>query len=195
MQVKLLRVLQDKEVYMVGSTRSRKVDVRIMAASNKDLQGLAMKGTFREDLFFRLNVIAIAVPPLRERGDDILMLAQHFTNRYAREFNKPVPRFTDSALRTLKQYDWPGNVRELENIIQRAVVMTEEASIDVPDLPSLMRFTAAKVSRLDRTLAEVEAEYIHNLLTSTGGNKTRTAAILGIDRKTLREKIKRYSLE
>ena len=120
---------------MVGSTRSRKVDVRIMAATNKDLQGLAMKGTFREDLFFRLNVIAIAVPPLRERGDDILMLAQHFANRYAREFNKPTPRFTDSALKTLKQYDWPGNVRELKSILKKACILARSESVGLADLP------------------------------------------------------------
>ena len=192
MQVKLLRVLQDKEVYMVGSTRSRKVDVRIMAATNKDLRGLVEKRSFREDLYFRLNVIAIAVPPLRDRGDDVLMLTHHFATRYAKEFNKSIPKFSDKALKALKQYDWPGNVRELENIIQRTIVMTDDNCIDVPDLPSLMRFSAVKGARLDRTLADMEAEYVNNVLTSTGGNKSQAAEILGIDRKTLREKIKRH---
>ncbi len=196
MQVKLLRVLQDKEVYMVGSTRSRRIDVRILAASNKDLQVLVQKGDFREDLFFRLNVINIQVPPLRERENDVIILAHHYIAKFAKEFNKSVPRFTDKALQALKTYDWPGNVRELENIIQRIVVMVDEDLIDVPDLPSLMRFSASKgMARLDRSLAEFEAEYIQNVLSSAGGNKTKAATILGIDRKTLREKLKRYSLE
>lgn len=195
MQVKLLRVLQDKQVYMVGSARSREVDVRILAATNKDLQSHVKKGAFREDLYFRLNVINITVPPLRERGDDILRLTHHFAAKYAKEYGKPAPRFTDRALKAIRQYDWPGNVRELENIIQRTVVMTDDNRIDVPDLPLLMRFSAVKGIRLDRTLAEVEAEYIRNVLSSTRENKSRTAEILGIDRKTLREKIKRYMLE
>ncbi len=189
MQVKLLRVLQDKEVCMVGSSRSRKVDVRILASTNKDLLSLVKKGGFREDLFFRLNVITIDLPPLRKREDDILLLGFHFTTRFAEEMGKPVPQFSDSALQVLKNYHWPGNVRELENVIQRLVVMTEGDLIEVPDLPSLMRFSALRETGLNRTLAEVEAEYIRNVLASVDGNKTRAAEILGIDRKTLREKL------
>ena len=189
MQVKLLRVLQDKEVYMVGSTRSLKVDVRILASTNKDLMTLLKKGFFREDLFFRLNVITIDIPPLRDRGDDILLLTQHFATKFANELSKPKPRFSENALHVLRSYHWPGNVRELENVIQRLVVMTEGDFIEVPDLPSLMRFSALQKMGLNRTLAEVEAEYIRNVLASTEGNKTRAAEILGIDRKTLREKL------
>jgi two-component system response regulator HydG len=191
MQAKLLRVLQDKEVYMVGASRSRKVDVRIIAATNKDLAGLVKKGVFREDLFFRLNVITIAMPPLRERGDDILVLAHHFVTKYAKEFCKPTLRFSDNALQVLKNYHWPGNVRELENVVQRLVVMTDGNLIEVSDLPSLMRFSSLRETGLNRTLAEVEAEYIRNVLASVNGNKTKAAQILGIDRKTLREKIQR----
>jgi len=190
MQVKLLRVLQDKEVCMVGSARLRKVDVRVLASTNKDLPTLVKKGLFREDLFFRINVIAIEVPPLRERGDDILRLAHHFAERFSQESGKPTPRLSDEALQVLRNYRWPGNVRELENVIQRLVVMTEGDLIDVPDLPSLMRFSALGGLGFNRTLAEVEAEYIGNVLASVGGNKTRAAEILGIDRKTLREKLK-----
>jgi DNA-binding NtrC family response regulator len=191
MQVKLLRVLQDKEVYMVGSTRPLKVDVRILASTNKDLITLLKKGIFREDLFFRLNVITIDIPPLRDRGDDIFLLIQHFATKFANELSKPKPRFSNNALHVLRSYHWPGNVRELENVIQRLVVMTEGDLIEVPDLPSLMRFSALQKSGLNRTLAEVEAEYIRNVLARVEGNKTRAAEILGIDRKTLREKLNR----
>jgi two-component system response regulator HydG len=193
MQTKLLRVLQDKEVYMVGASRSRKVDVRIIAATNKDLSSLVKKGIFREDLFFRLNVITIVIPPLRERGDDILLLAHHFVTKYAQEFSKPALRFSDNALQVLRNYYWPGNVRELENVIQRLVVMTDGDLIEVSDLPSLMRFSSLRETGLNRTLAEVEAEYIRNVLTSVNGNKTKAAQILGIDRKTLREKIQKLT--
>jgi len=191
MQVKLLRVLQNKEVCMVGSNRTRKVNVRILAATNKDLQGLVKKGLFREDLFYRLHVITIIIPPLRERGDDILLLAHHFLTQFAAESGKAMPRFSDEALQNLRSYNWPGNVRELENVIQRLVVMTDGDLIDVRDLPSLMCFSALRNTGLTRTLAEVENEYISNILASVDGNKTWAAEILGIDRKTLREKLKK----
>lgn len=191
MQVKLLRVLQDKEVYMVGIRHSQKADVRIIAATNKDLLSRIKKGDFREDLFYRLNVITIDIPPLREREEDILLLVQHFTTKFAIEFGKPLPRFSESALQVLKSYFWPGNVRELENIVQRLVIMIEGNIIDVPDFPSLMRFSALEGIRPNRTLAAVEAEYIISVLASVDDNKTRAAEILGIDRKTLREKLKK----
>jgi len=194
MQVKLLRVLQDKEVCMVGASRTRKVDVRIIAATNKDLLKLIEKNLFREELYFRLNVIVIDIPPLRERGDDILLLAHHFASKYTKELGKPIPQFSDNALQVLREYHWPGNVRELENVIQRLVVMAEENVIEVPDMPSLMRFKALRGSGLNRTLAEVEAEHIRNVLNSVKGNKTRAAEILLIDRKTLRMKLKRYGI-
>lgn len=189
LQVKLLRVLQDKEVLMVGATRSRLVDVRILAATNKDLRRLVERQAFREDLYFRLNVIAIDVPPLRERGNDVLLLARHFAEKYARELGRPVPRFSDAVLESLLAYPWPGNVRELENIVQRLVVMTEGETIDVPNLPSVMRFSAPRSAGLHRTLAEVQAEHIRAVLDSVGENKTLAAKILGIDRKTLCEKL------
>lgn len=191
MQVKLLRVLEDKEVFMVGARRPQKVDVRIIAATNKDLLSLMKKGEFREDLFYRLNVITIDISPLRERGDDILLLIHHFANKFAKESGKHRLRFSDKALEVLKNYYWPGNVRELENVIQRLVVMTDDELIDAPDLPSLMRFSALRGAGLNRTLAEIEAEYIRNVLESVGGNKTKAAEILGVDRKTLREKLKK----
>jgi DNA-binding NtrC family response regulator len=189
MQVKLLRVLQDKEVNMVGSPRPRKVDVRILASTNKDLPNSVEKGVFREDLFFRLNVITIDIPPLRERGEDIFLLTEYFAKKFAQELDKPKLTFSENALSVLRNYHWPGNVRELENVVQRLVVMTEGDLIEVPDLPSLMRFSALQKTGLNRTLFEAETEYIRNVLASVGGNKTRAAEILGIDRKTLREKL------
>ncbi len=192
LQVKLLRVLQDKKVYMVGSTRERLVDVRIIAATNKDLHTLVKKNLFREDLFFRINVITITMPPLRERNDDVLLLTHYFAEKFSREIGRAVPTFTDEALKLIKNYSWPGNVRELENMIQHLVVMVEEEQIDVHDLPAHMRFYIHSKPEFNRTLSEIEADYIRNVLESVGWNKTRTAEILGIDRKTLREKIKNY---
>lgn len=191
MQVKLLRVLQDKEVFMVGSRRSQKVDVRIIAATNKDLLNSIEKGVFREDLYYRLNVISIDIPPLRERGDDTLALAQHFGVKFAEEYGKLPPKFSESVFQVFKDYYWPGNVRELENIIQRLVIMNEGNTIDIPDLPSLMRFSALRGIGPHRTLAAVEAEHILSVLASVNENKTKAAEILRIDRKTLREKLKK----
>ena len=190
MQIKLLRVLEDKQVCMVGSTKTQNVDVRILAATNRNLQGLVAKRVFREDLFYRLNVIAINVPPLRERGKDVVLLCHHFAARFAGELGRPTPQFSDRALQVIRNYYWPGNVRELENVVQRLVVMNEEEVIDAPDLPSLIRLSPPRRTGLHRTLAEVEAEHIRNVLADVGGNKTRAARILGIDRKTLRGKLK-----
>jgi DNA-binding NtrC family response regulator len=189
MQVKLLRVLQDKEVCLVGARQHQKVDVRIIAATNKDLLSLLKKDEFREDLYYRLNVITIDIPPLRDRGGDILLLVQNFFDKFAKELGKPAPQLSEKALQVLKEYDWPGNVRELENIIQRLVVMSDGGVIDVPDLPSLMRFSAVRGASPHRTLAEAEADHILSVLASVDGNKTQAAKILGITRKTLREKL------
>jgi DNA-binding NtrC family response regulator len=192
-QVKLLRVLQEREVCMIGSPRPRKVDIRIVAATNKDLSELIKKDLFREDLYFRLNVVTIALPPLRERGDDVLLLIRHFAGKHAREMGKPEPRFSDQALDILRHYHWPGNVRELENVIQRLIVMSEDEMVEAADLPQLMRFSGLHTAGFDRPLAEIEAEYIKNVLASVSGNRTRAAQILGIDRKTLRDKLQSYT--
>jgi len=191
MQVKLLRVLQDKEIFLVGARHPQKADIRIIAATNKDLLALVKKDEFREDLYYRLNVITIDIPPLREREEDILLLFKHFSTKFAKEFGKKLPSFSDKALQVLRSYDWPGNVRELENIIQRLIIMTEGDSIGIPDLPSLMRFSALQAISPNRTLAEVEAEHIRIVLANVGGNKTQAAKILGITRKTLRDKLQK----
>ena len=191
MQIKLLRVLQDQEVYMVGSKKSQKVDVRVIAATNVDLSELVKRNKFREDLYYRLNVLTVTLPPLRERGDDILLLIQYFIKKFAREALKQLPHLSDKAIQVLRDYHWFGNVRELQNIIQRLVIMSEEQVIDVPDLPSFMRFSALKEKGIKRTLEEIENEYILNVLADVNDNKTHAAEILGIDRKTLREKLKK----
>lgn len=190
LQVKLLRVLQDKEICMVGASRPHKVDVRIVAATNKDLEELVKKGTFREELYFRLSVITINLPPLRERHDDKFILINHFLKKYAEEMGYNTPVVSDRTLEVLYNYDWPGNVREMENLVQRLIVMSEGGKIDITDLPSNMRFSPKKTIGFRRSLAEVEAEYICNVLDSVSGNKTHAAEILKIDRKTLREKLK-----
>jgi len=189
MQAKLLRVLEDGEVCMVGSSRPRRVDVRIVAATNRDLLGLVNKGLFREDLYYRLLVIRIDLPPLRDRGDDILLLLRHFATRSSEELGRKPPEFSDPVLEALRNYHWPGNVRELQNVVRRLLVMNEADRIDMVDLPSLMRADSLPAAQFGRPLREVEAEYIRNVLASVGGNRTRAARILGIDRKTLRRKL------
>ena len=194
LQAKLLRVMQSKEFCMVGSSRTRTVDTRIIAASHKDLKRLVEQGQFREDLYYRIHVVEIHLPSLAERGDDILMLANHFLRKFAQDMNREAPRMTDEALDALAQYAWPGNVRELENLLQRLVIVGDEPVIDITDLPESMRFSITRGSHGDKTLAEVEADHIRAVLARTGDNKTRAAEILGIDRKTLREKLKRLGL-
>ncbi len=191
LQARLVQALEERAIRPVGGTRDVPVDLRIIASSTKDLVALAKKGTFREDLLYRLSVVGVMLPPLRARGDDVLLLANHFASRFAAEAGKAAPAFTDRAASVLRGYDWPGNVRELEQVVQRLVVLSDGQPVDVPDLPSLMRFSALKEKALHRSLAEVETEYIKTVLSTVEGNRTRAADILGIDRKTLREKMKR----
>jgi two-component system, NtrC family, response regulator HydG len=191
MQAKLLRVLQEKEFYMVGSKKPLKVNVRVIAATNVDLMQLVKKGLFREDLFYRLNIISIDLPPLRDREKDVLLLLDFFLAKYIQEAGKPPMKFSRKALEALKSYAWPGNVRELQNLIHRLVILADDNTIDVPDLPENFRFTASRSHGLHRTLAEVEHEYIRDVLSANKNNISQTALILGIDRKTLREKVKK----
>jgi DNA-binding NtrC family response regulator len=190
MQVRLLRVLQESEVCMVGSSRPRKVDVRIIAATNKDLEQAVRQGIFREDLYFRINVLSIHMPSMRERELDVVHLAKHFASKFSTSLGRPVPEFSDRVFNVFQNYSWPGNVRELENVIQRLIVMSDDSVVDVPDLPSVMRFSVTQSEQgRNRTLAEVEIDHINSVLESVGGNKTLAAEILGIDRKTLRSRL------
>lgn len=195
MQAKLLRVLQEKEVYKIGTSHPKKVDVRILAATNKQLSQLVEKGRFRKDLYYRLNVIRINIPPLRQRQEDVLLLINYFAQKYSEQFDKPIPTFTHKTIEILKNYQWPGNVRELENEIHRIIVMNDGETVDVPDLPDFMRFTATGTSGLNRSLEDVEAEHIRNVYENVGENKSKASRILGISRKTLRDKLKKYGIE
>ncbi len=194
MQVKLLRVLQDKMVYLLGSRKPQRVDVRIISASNRDISSLVKQGIFREDLYFRLNVISLELPPLREREGDIILLLKYLLNKFSKEMNSKEKTLSDEALQIFLNYYWPGNIRELENMIHRLVIMTESAVINVTDLPAFMRYSTAQKT-FDKTLEQVEHEHIVNVLTSVHHNKTKAAQVLGIDRKTLREKLKKHRLE
>jgi len=195
MQAKLLRVLQEKEIHMIGSKVAQKVDLRIIAAANVDLFQLVKKGQFREDLYYRLNIIPILIPPLRERQGDVSLLTHFFVAKYAKEAVVKKPELSDRLMKALNAYDWPGNVRELENIIQRLVVMNESPLIDVTDLPPMMRFSICQDGNFNKTLKQVELEHIQLVLATTNGNKSKAAEILNIDRKTLRERLKNIEEE
>jgi DNA-binding NtrC family response regulator len=191
MQAKLLRVLQEKEFYMVGSKKPIRVNIRVVAATNVDLLQLVKKGSFREDLYYRLNIISIDLPPLRHRDKDIMLLLDFFLNKYERELGKGPMQFSKKALKSLHEYYWPGNVRELQNLVHRLVIMADDNIIDTPDLPESFRFSATRAPGLNRRLAQVEKDYITDVLSANKNNISRTAQILGIDRKTLREKLKK----
>ncbi len=195
LQAKLLRTIQTKEFFKVGAGKVSRVDTRIIAATHKDLPALIKKKLFREDLYYRLNVVNIHIPSLTERREDIPKLINHFLTIFCREMDCPQPTFTDQALGMLINYNWPGNIRELENLIQRLLVTADQDTIDIGDLPENMRTCICQGRSLARTLKEVEAEHMLAVLQSVGGNKTRAAEILGIDRKTLREKLKPLSLD
>jgi DNA-binding NtrC family response regulator len=199
MQARLLRVLQNKEIQVVGERRPRQVDTRIIAATHKTLPDLVTEGLFREDLFYRLNVIDIWVPPLRERIEDIFPLLEAFLRKFCEEMGRTTPEFSDDALQAIRDYAWPGNVRELENVVHRLGAVVDAPEIHLADLPEPLRSPPALPrparTRPSRTLAEVEAEHIAAALAENQGNKTRTAEVLGIDRKTLRLKLRRLGLE
>ena len=200
MQAKMLRVLQEKEVRPVGSNDRHAVDVRVIAATNRDLESAYRTGTFRKDLYFRLNVVTVHIPPLRERRADIPMLVHHFLNRYTP--TKPL-QVTAAAMKSLLQYDWPGNVRELENCIARAVTLGDQAVIDVQDLPPAIRteqpisseMTPQDAASLSTTaLAEMERMTILRVFEQAHGDKALAGKMLGISRATLYRKLKRYNI-
>ncbi|MBN2377802.1 MAG: sigma-54-dependent Fis family transcriptional regulator [Sedimentisphaerales bacterium] len=196
LQLKLLRVLQEKEIMRVGESKTRKVDVRIIAATNKILSEEITKGSFREDLFYRLAVLEIEVPPLRDRKDDILPLARHFIQRLAKKLNLPDLHLDPSCLDYLLAHNWPGNVRELENALERAAVLSRNNLILPEFLPPAITRTQSLSSPADlspnRTLAEVEKQYIGTVLKITGQNKSKAAKILDISPATLWRKLKKY---
>jgi DNA-binding NtrC family response regulator len=195
-QAKLLRVIERREFERLGGRKTIKLDARLIALTNVDLDAAVKAGRFREDLFYRLNVINIRVPPLRERSQDTVALIQFFVKQYAAKHARKVDRVSQPALALLKSYDYPGNARELANVIERAVIVAGGRVIDEHDLPGGL--SAAVVAQRQReqppSLAEMEASYIAEVLAATRGNKTECARILGISRKNLYEKIARYEL-
>jgi len=195
-QAKLLRVIERREFERLGGRKTIKLDARLLALTNVDLDVAVKAGRFREDLFYRLHVINIRVPPLRERKQDLLALVQHFVKQYAAKHARKVDRVSQPALAVLKAYDYPGNARELANVIERAVIVAGGRTIEAGDLPGGL--SAAVVAQRQReqppSLAEMEASYIAEILAATRGNKTACARILGISRKNLYEKIARYEL-
>ena len=194
-QAKLLRVLQSRQFSPVGSTRPIFSDVRILAATNQDLQELIGQGKFREDLYYRLNVIPVRLPSLRSRREDIRLLTEYFVERFNRRRANPIRRIDDSVNEQLRAYDWPGNVRELENSIERAMILQEGDVLTAGSLPmQLSKQTESVPGRCAMSMEQVEKEHILYVLGLTEQNRTRAAALLGLDRKTLYNKIKKYDL-
>jgi DNA-binding NtrC family response regulator len=195
-QAKLLRVIQEREVTRIGSTKPIKVDVRILAATNQELADLVRKEKFREDLFYRLSVVPIHLPPLRERKEDVELLVEHFLSKYNKRTRKNINSISPDVKKALMEYDWPGNIRELENTVERAVVLSKGNEIELESLvyhgisagSSFFNPAAGRYRPLD----EVEKEYIKAVLQAQYGNKSKTAKILGIDRKTLTAKLKKH---
>jgi len=199
LQSKLLRVLQEKEITPLGSNKKQKIDVRIIAATNKNLEKAIEEGSFREDLFYRLNVITIGLPPLRERKEDIPLLVEHFINKYNKNFKKNVKGIDPAALKMLENYDYKGNIRELENIIERAVALTNSNRITCKDLsPTVLNTTRNCENNniipvyIGEDLRTIEKKVILETLKRNDNNKSRTARILGITERTLRNKLKEY---
>ncbi len=199
MQPKLLRILQEEEFRPVGADRTVACDVRVISATNRDPLSDVESGRFREDLYYRLNVVEIHVPPLRARGNDILLLAQHFVDRLAKKLERPIRGVSKEAAQKLLEYDWPGNVRELENCIERAMTLTRFDQIVVDDLPERIRsFESNRIVLVEHdvehmlTLEELEQRYILRVLETVDDNKSEAARVLGVDRRTLYRKLERY---
>jgi DNA-binding NtrC family response regulator len=191
-QVKLLRFLQEREIRPVGASREKKVDVRVVAATNRDLQKMVDEGKFRQDLWFRLNVVRLMLPPLRERRNDVPLLAQYFLSKYNSRYNRDV-RMMESGLKQLKDFTWPGNVRQLQHLIERLTILAPGDRIDAETAQDAIS-AMEPGSAASETLAETEADQIRRVLAATGGNKSRAAQILGIERKTLYRKLERMKL-
>jgi transcriptional regulator with PAS, ATPase and Fis domain len=192
MQIDLLRVIEDRVFYRVGGTQPMEVDFRVIAATNRNLGKAIKDGSFREDLFYRLNVVSMEMPPLKQRKEDIPLLADHFLQRFIQETNKAIDKINREAMDELMLYDWPGNVRELENAIERAVVVGKERQIMPENLPILCHDPL--LAPRNNSLKEIEKVHIRQILTDYDWNIARSAKTLGIDRSTLYSKIKKYEI-
>lgn len=203
LQAKLLRVLQEREIERIGSNKPIRVDIRVIAATNTNLEDAVSKGKFRQDLYFRLNVVPISIPPLRDRKEDIPLLANHFLNKFNTAFNKRIPGFTERAVEVLSRYHWPGNIRELENLIERIVVLcTNEESIDIRNIPIEVLINSDhepeesdyQKSGLIKIREEFEKRILVNVLDAVQGNQTEAAKILKINRNTLLQKARQFGI-
>jgi DNA-binding NtrC family response regulator len=194
LQAKLLRFLDSGEFRRVGSNKSLKVDVRVIAATNRDLSSLIHAGGFRQDLYYRLNVINITIPPLRERREDIPVLAGHFLKKYSHKLSKSIIDFTQLAIKALNDYSWPGNVRELENVVERAVILCDSEVIDLKDL-AIPEPSPLLKNNSHSSLEEIERDHILKVLVETEGNQSKASHILGIDRKTLYLKLRKFGID
>ncbi|MEN2398847.1 sigma-54 dependent transcriptional regulator [Flavobacterium sp. MC2016-06] len=188
LQTKLLRVIQEKEITKIGAVNTEKIDVRIICATNSDLHKMVLDGTFREDLYYRINVINIKTTPLRERKEDIIFLVNTFIKKYAIEYHKPSIKINEKINDILLRYSWPGNIRELENIIQRMIIMTDDI-IDLQHVPKQLKYHIPEKTEPFKSLREYEKDQILKILAAVDNNKTKAAKILQIDRKTLNQKI------
>lgn len=196
-QAKLLRVIQEREFMQVGSQKRLKLDIRIIASSNRDLHEAVKAGAFREDLFYRLGVIPIHLPPLRERAGDVLLLVEHFLHKYSDKGNREVNGIDPAAMKLLSSYAWPGNVRELEHVIERIVILEDGEVVQPEHLPSFISQRQGEFqvfTDADHTLEDLEKRYIQFVLRRTKGRRQDAARILGINRKTLTSKIEKYNL-
>ena len=191
-QLKLLRFLQEREVRPLGAARGRAVDVRVVAATNKNVQKMVEEGKFREDLWFRLNVVRLLIPPLRERRGDAALLAHYFLRKYNERYGRQA-RLLDSGLKALEEYTWPGNVRQLQHMMERLAILAEHGRIDREAVTEAIELMEPR-EQSSETLADTEAEQIRRVLAATGGNKSRAAKILGIERKTLYRKLERMGV-
>jgi two-component system response regulator PilR (NtrC family) len=207
MQVKLLRVLQERRFRRVGGLEELTADIRVIAATNQDLTRLIAEGRFREDLFYRINVIPISLPPLRERREDIGMVAEHFLTKYAEQMDKQITGISHEAMELLTQHDWPGNIRELENVIERAVALEASPTILPDSLPASVRGDAPRVAPapvdglpesgfdLEAHVKDIERGYIAEALKRAGGNLTKAGKLLGLEFRQVRYLVKKYNLK
>jgi len=204
LQVKLLRVLQDREFEPVGGTKTHKVDVRLILATNGDLEQMVKEGTFRQDLYYRINVVSLTQPSLRDRIGDVPLLVEHYLNEFSQQTGRPARQFTDEAMQLMQRYSWPGNVRELVNVVERAVVLGKHDQILPSDLPDILHreensaqaaFQRASGANLKSALAQPEKQIILDALEQNSWNRQLTSRALGINRTTLYKKMKKYGIE
>lgn len=194
MQAKLLRVLESHEVWRVGTRRPDKIDVRVIAASNENLRTLVKARKFRKDLYYRLNIIAIQMPPLRKRRSDLEALCRYFANQLSQKLNKEPPTFSEEVLKTFQRYDWPGNVRELKNLVKRIIVLADNPTVTVSDLPQFMQHVDRECFHNQKSLSEVERSHIQKVMEEVGWNISQAAKILGVSRQTLYNRLNQFNL-